>query len=230
MTVNFRRGEEVDRLAARQGDVLRELDELRLEVAELRASRRRLVLTADAERRSIERELHDGVQQQLVGLAANLELLARSLDSDPATSKGLLADMRSDTELALEETRTLAHRIYPPMLEAGGLIAALRSAAASADVPASIDIARDQTYPPEIAGAMYFCCLDIFEKAAAGTTLAITAHDDEGALAFDIVVDGDVDAERSPLRDRIEAVGGRCTIESGAGRRTRVACSLPLSG
>lgn len=218
-------------MGERQADMVRELDGLRGEVAGLRASRRRLVLAAHTERREIEHELHDGVQQRLVGLAANLELAARSLESDPATARELLAEMGRDTWQALEESRTLAHRIYPPLLEAGGLVAALRSVGAIVNVPLRIDIADDRTYPPEIAGAVYFCCLDVFDTLRAGTPMTITAgRSDEGTLAFEVVVDDDVDAERSLLRDRVEAVGGRCTIESGSGHGTRVACSLPLSG
>jgi len=112
----------------------------------------------------------------------------------------------------------------------GGLVAALRSAAASADVPTRIEIARDQTYPPEVAGAMYFCCRDLFENVSAGSTMTITAQRDGGALAFDIIVDGDLHADRSLLGDRIEALGGRCAIESESGHLTRVIGSLPLSG
>jgi signal transduction histidine kinase len=132
---------------------------LRREIEELRASRERLALANDADRRSLERALHDGVQQLLVGFAANLEIAARSIDADPAAAKQLLAETRRGASQALEESRRLADRIYPPLLEAGGLGVALRSAAASADVPIRIDVAPDAAYPPEIAGAVYFCCL-----------------------------------------------------------------------
>jgi signal transduction histidine kinase len=210
--------------------VLAELDALRLEVAELRASRRRLATATDADRRSIERALHEGVQQLLVALAANLELAAGSIDGDLAATKKLLAEIGDDTRQALEETRELAHRIYPPLLEAGGLVAALRSAAASADVPTRIDVAAGTTCPPEIAGAVYFCCLDVLEHAAAGTPVTISVRNEEGAVAFDVVAECDVDPERLPLRDRIEALGGRVTTRPRSGRQISVAGSLPLSG
>jgi signal transduction histidine kinase len=204
-----------------------ELDRLRAESIQLRASRRRLAAAADAERRDIERALHDGPQQRLVGLAANLELATRAMDPDPAAAKELLTEMGREVERALEESRTLAQRIYPPLLEAGGLVAALRSAAATANVSTRIDIARDRSYPPEIAGALYFSCVAILDTAPAGTTVAITARSQEDELAFEIAVEGDLDAT-GLLRDRIEAVGGRCAIESGPGRGTRVIGSLPL--
>ena len=217
-------------LGDRQADDMRALDGLRVESDDLRASRKRLALAVDAERRGLERSLHDGVQQQLVGLAANLELAAGSVDADPAAAKELLAEMGRDIRDAMDQTRKLADRIYPPQLEVGGLVVALRSAAADANVPARIEITRDQTYPPEVAGAMYFCCRDLLENVSAGSRVAITAQSDGGALAFDIVVDGDLHADRTLLGDRIEALGGRCAIESEFGHRTRVIGSLPLSG
>jgi signal transduction histidine kinase len=130
----------------------------------------------------------------------------------------------------MDQSRKLADRIYPPQLEVGGLVAALRSAAADANVSARIEVARDQTYPPEVAGALYFCCRDLLENVSAGSTVAITAQSDGGDVAFDIVVDGDLHADRSLLCDRIEALGGRCAIESESGHVTRVIGSLPLSG
>src|SRR5512132_3878151 len=216
-------------LGDRQADDMRALDGLRVESDHLRASRKRLALAADAERRGFERSLHDGVQQQLVGLATNLELAAGSVDADPAAAKELLAEMARDIQDAMDRTRELAERIYPPQLEVGGLVAALRSAAADANARARIEIARDQTYPPEVAGAMYFCCRELLENVSAGATVTITAQSDGGALAFDIAVDGDLHADRSLLGDRIEALGGRCAIESETGHLTRVIGSLPLS-
>jgi signal transduction histidine kinase len=214
----------------RQADGMRALDGLRVESDDLRASRKRLALAADAERRGLERALHDGVQQQLVGLAANLELAAGSVDANPVAAKELLAEMARDIQDAMDQTRTLADRIYPPQLEVGGLVAALRSAAADANVRARIEIARDQTYPPDVAGAMYFCCRDLLENVSTGATVTITAQSVGGALAFDIAVDGDLHADRTLLGDRIEALGGRCAIESEIGHPTRVIGSLPLSG
>jgi signal transduction histidine kinase len=217
-------------LGDRQADDMRALDSLGVESDDLHASRKRLALAADAERRGLERSLHDGVQQQLVGLAANLELVAGSVDADPEAAKELLAEMARDVRDAMDQARKLADRIYPPQLEVGGLVAALRSAAADANVPARIEIAREGTYPPEVAGAIYFCCLHLLENVSAGSTVVITAQNDGGALAFGIIVDGDLHADRSLLRDRIEALGGRCAIESESGHRTRLIGSLPLSG
>ena len=220
-------GEEVDRLGATPPDG--QFDVLRHEIAELRASRERLALANDAERRSLERALHDGVQQLLVGLAANLEIMAGSIDADPAAAKQLLAETGRDARQALEETRRLANMIYPPLLETGGLGVALRSAAASAHVQVRIDVRPGAAYPAEIAGAVYFCCLVLLEGVESGTPVAIRVGDEDGTLTFEIEAEGDVDADRLPIRDRVEALGGRLTVE-GSGDRTRAVGSLPLPG
>jgi signal transduction histidine kinase len=199
---------------------------LRQEIEELRASRKRLALAADAERRDIERALHEGVQQDLVGLAANLEVAAGSVDSDPAAAKALLEELQREARRALTEMQELATRIFPPLLEAGGLVAELRAAASRAGVPARIAV--DAAYPPQVAGAVYFCVLDVFERAPAGTPVDVTVRGEEGGVAFEIDADGDLGSERRAPHDRVEALGGRLTITAGDGRTT-VAGSLPLS-
>jgi signal transduction histidine kinase len=217
---------------ARHVAALREtLDRLRREVAELRASRRRLVLAGDAERRMIERELHARVQQHLVALAVNLQLAEQAVDADPGAARALLAQMGRDAQHALDETAQLAQRIYPPLLEAGGLAAALRSAAGVAGVRVSLEVTAGASYPPEVAGAVYWCCLEALEHAAPGARATVTVRDEDGALAFEVVEDGSRSgAALDRLRDRVEALGGRVTIRSEPGRGTRVAGSLPLSG
>jgi signal transduction histidine kinase len=171
--------------------------------------------------------LHEGVQQHLVGLAANLEVAARSVDSDPATAKALLDELQRESSRALTEIQELANRIFPPLLEVGGLAAELRAAAARADVPVRVVMGADAVAPPEIAGAVYFCALDAFESAPGGTPVVVSARGEEGALAFEIVAACDLGAEPRPPHDRVEALGGRVTITS-EGDRTVVAGSLPL--
>lgn len=210
------------------------IDRLLLELEELRTSRRRLVQAADAERRGIERELHDGPQQHLIALAVNLQLAGRLADSDPAAAKDLLDEMGRDLEQALDETGKLAHRIYPPLLEAGGLAAALRTAAASAGVPTRIDVAAGTGHPAELAGALYFCCLEVLERAGKGARATVTVREEEGTLLFEAVADVNGDETAVPdeafsrLCDRVEALGGRLAIQSEPGVETRLAGSLPL--
>ena len=161
-----------------------------------------------------------------MGLAANLEVAAGSVDSDPAAAKALLEELQREARRALTETQELANRIFPPLLEAGGLVAELRAAASRAGVPARI--AADAAPPPEIAGAVYFCVLDVFERAPAGTPVDVNVRGEEGAVAFEIDVEGDLGSERRAPHDRVEALGGRVTITAGDGRTT-VTGSLPLS-
>jgi signal transduction histidine kinase len=138
--------------------------------------------------------------------------------------------MRRDVQQALEDARRLAHRISPPLLEAGGLVPALRTAAASAGVPTRIDVETGPGYPPEIAGVVYLCCLQVLERAGAGTQVTVAVRNDERTLEFEIVADCDLEAERLPLLDRVEALGGRLTFRSEPEHRTRLVGSVPLSG
>jgi len=232
MTDNFRRftNRRSIALEARHVDALREtLDRLSLEAAELRASRKRLVLAADADRRLIERDLHAGVQQHLIALAVNLQLASRLLDSDPAAANALLEEMGHDVQQALDETAQLARRIYAPLLEANGLAAALRSAAVGAGISARVEVAAGASYPPELAGTVYLCCLEALEHAGAGGRATLEVRSEGGMVVFELVEDGvRSEAGLDRLRDRVEALGGRLTIGPEPGRGTRVSGSLPL--
>ncbi len=215
-------------LETEQTDEEPTLDGLHRQIEELRASRKRLALAADAERRGIERALHEGVQQDLVGLAANLEVAAGTVDSDPAAVKALLGEMQREARRALMEMQELANRIFPPLLNAGGLVVEFRAAASRAGVPARLDVDVDVTVPLDLAGAAYFCALDAFERAPAGTPVRVGVREEEGALAFEIDAECDLGTERRAPHDHVEALGGQVTITAG-GDRTTVAGSLPLS-
>ncbi len=190
----------------------------------MRGSRKRLLVASDADRRRFERELHEGVQQHLVALAVNLQLASELTDADPAAARELLAQMGRDVQQALDETAQLAERIYPP-LAARGLGAALRSAAADAGVRASVEVAGGSTCGPEVAAAVYLCWAEALEHADAGAEATVTIGDEEATLAFDVVGHG-VRLER--LHDRVEALGGRLTVRSASGGRSRVSASVPL--
>ena len=145
--------------------------------------------------------------------------------------------MARDVQQALDETAQLAQRIYPPLLEAAGLAAALRSAVVSAGIPASVEIAPGASYPPEVAGTVYLCCLEALEHAGGWARATVKVRDEEDAVAFEVIGDGrhsaataaGSDAALERLRDRVEALGGRLTIQSERGGGTRVSGSLPLS-
>ena len=191
---------------------------------------RRLVLAADADRRTIERELHDGVHQQLVALAVSLQLAGQAADSDPEAVKSLLEEMRRDVQHALDETALLAQRIYPATVETGGLGALLRSAAVNAGVSASVDAAGGADHPPEVAMTVYLCWLAMLARASGEGRATIRVSEDEDALAFEIAGNGaDSDADLGPLRDRVEALGGRLKVEREPDRGVRVSGTLPVS-
>jgi signal transduction histidine kinase len=209
--------------------VLRELDRLRVEIEGLRAARKRLVLAADADRRTIERDLHDGVHQHLVALATKLQLAEQAAGSDPAAAKTLLEEMRRDVQHALDETALLVQRIYPAMLEVGGLAALLRSAAVNAGVPASIDVAADSNHSPEVGMTVYLCWLAVLARESGEGRVTIRVHESDDALAFEVTgktARSDLDLER--VRDRVEALGGRLTIGSRPDRSISISGSLPV--
>lgn len=177
------------------------------------------------------------MQQHLVALAVNLQLVGPLVDADPAAAKALLEEMRQDVQQALDETARLAQRVYPPLLEGGGLAAALRSAAVSVGTPASVEVAAGSTCPSEVARTVYFCWLEALERAGGEARATITVREQEGALTFELVEEGarlaaataGPETRLDRLRDRVDALGGRLTVESDSGGRTRVYGSLPLS-
>ena len=211
---------------AERSDEQPDLEALQREIEELRASRARLASANDAERRDIERALHGGVQQDLTGIAANLEVLATSLDADPVAAKALVEELRREIRGALTGSRELAGRIFPPLLEAGGLVPELRTAAARAHLPVTIEASATSALPPALAAPVYFCVLDVLERAPAGTRVGVLVRDDEGAIAFEVVADDDLGTERRAAHDRIEALGGSVSITAADGRTT-IAGSLP---
>jgi CheY-like chemotaxis protein len=206
------------------------------ELAELNRtleSRKRLVLAAAADRSRFERELHDGPQQRLVALAVELQQARRLVDVDPAAAGALIDESAGEVAEAVDELRAVAHRIHPPLLEAGGLRAALRTTAAMVDVPTRVLVSEGATLPSELAGAVYFSCAEALEHLGEPERIAITVRHEEGAVVFEIVAEGSdssmAGADLTPMRDRLEALGGRLTIESEPGH-TVVTGSLPSSG
>ena len=182
------------------------------------------MLADDAYRRRIERALHEGVQQDLVALAVNLQLAGALVESDPAAAKQLLDELGSDVQRSLDETARLAQRIHPPLLESGGLGAALRSAAVSLGVRASVEVAVGDGNPPELLRTVYLCWVEALERVGTDGRATIAVRTEERALVFDVTVQPQ--AELDGLRDRVEALGGRLTIESEPDGGTQMAGSF----
>jgi signal transduction histidine kinase len=213
------------------------IDETRREIDELRASRARLAATANEERRRIERDLHDGVQQHLVALAVNLQLARELADSDPAALKTMLEEIGQDVRVALESTRALAYSVYPPLLLDRGLAEALRGAAAGGAVPTRVEAEATERYPPDVEAAAYFACLEALAAAAERTNptkqATVRLWAEQGALFFDVVVEGSdwtpSETRLANMNDRLGAAGGRLNVRAAPGR-THLSGTIPLAG
>jgi len=205
-------------------------DRVQTELAEVRASRKRLVEAAHSDRRAIERALHDGVQQHLVAIAVDLQRLAGLVDDDSAAAKFLLDDIAANVREALDEATELAQWVYPPLLAGRGLASALRSVAGRAGVTVLVDVPARAGYPPEIAAAVYWSCVEALSSASHGSHATISVLDADAGLNFEVVVDGHHPEERlARLRDRIEALDGRFGVEERPSGGSRLQAWLPLS-
>lgn len=206
------------------------VDRLQGEVAELRRSRKRLVVAADADRRAIEGAIHDGVQQRLVAFAVDLQRLARLVDDDPATAKTLLDEMAANTREALVETTELAQLVYPPLFEGRGFASAVRSAAESAGVTVLVDFPAGGGYAPEITTAVYWSCVEALSTASPGSQATVSVLDAGRVLTFEVAVAGHhPEGGLDRLRDRIEALDGRVGVDDGQDGGSRIHGWLPLS-
>jgi signal transduction histidine kinase len=224
-------------LAAQAGLVLRNV---RL-IEELRASRQRLVAAQDEERRKIERNLHDGVQQQLVALNVQLGLLGKTADRDPAKVPAMASMLQERATEALDDLRDLARGIYPPLLADQGLAAALQAQARKAAVPTTVASDGVGRYDRAIESAVYFCSLEALNnvaKYANASSATIHLTQDDGRLRFAVRDDGagfDTDATAygtglQGMADRLDAIGGAIVVESTPGAGTTVVGTVPIAG
>jgi signal transduction histidine kinase len=249
LTVSKRPGESltpveenlVDDLASQAGLVLKNVgltDELLQRLDDLRASRQRLVAAQDDERRRLERNLHDGAQQNLVALKVKLGLVEMLSDKDAAKSRALLSELQADADEALETLRSLARGIYPPLLADRGLKAALESQARKATLPVAVEADGLDRYQQEIEAAVYFCCLEALQnvqKYSEAQSAVLKLASSDGVLTFEVTDDGkgfDVASVRrgaglTNMTDRMHALGGSIEMFSTPGRGTCVNGSLP---
>ena len=233
----------VDDLAAQAGLVLRNVrltEELRARLEDLRASRQRLVTAQDAAARRLERNIHDGAQQQLVALAVKLNLAESLIGGDQDKERALIAQLKVEARDALENLRDLARGIYPPLLADQGLVAALSSQARKAPLPVEVAANGLGRYPQEAEAAVYFCCLEALQNVAkySGASHAvIRLSGDEGHVGFSVEDDGagfDVEGAKrgsglTNMDDRISALGGTLEVRSRPGAGTTIAASIPVS-
>ena len=219
-------------------------DELAVRAEELRASRQRIVAAQDAERRRLERDIHDGAQQHLVAMAVQLRLLKALLKKNPERAEALADDLGAQANEALSELRNLARGIFPPLLAERGLVAAVRSHVdrALGDVHLQVEPAlAERRFAPESETAAYFCIREALQNAAKhapGARVDVVLGRDDGWLEFAVRDNGPgfvhptgSALDGSGLRgmdDRLAAVGGTLRVDSAPGSGTAVIGRLPV--
>ena len=206
--------------------------ESRARLDELRASRERIVAAGDAERRRLERNLHDGAQQRLVSVALQLRLVQRRIHHDPASAEQLVAAARNELDLSLQELRALARGLHPAALE-HGLEVALDALAGRSPVPMTVNCALARRLPEPVELALYFVACEALAnvvKYARATAVTVRVWDGAGIEVADDGVGGADAALGSGLRGltvRVEALNGRLRVVSQAGEGTKVRAELP---
>ena len=222
-------------LASQAGLVLRNV---RL-IEELRASRQRLVAAQDEERRKLERNLHDGAQQQLVALQVQLRLMEHHVAKDPKALE-LVQRQQAAAVTALEDLRDLARGIYPPLLADQGLAAALEAQARRSPVQVTVDSDGIGRYTREVEAAMYFCALEALNnisKYADATSVHVSLSENHGDVQFRIRDDGrgfdpaltNYGTGLQGMADRLDAIGGTLEVQSEEGAGTTVVGRIPVA-
>jgi len=223
--------------AAQAGLVLRNVGL----IEDLRASRQRIVSAADEARRGLERDLHDGAQQQLVALRISLGLARQVMAAAPGESAELLAQTEVQAGEALKDLRELAHGIYPPLLADQGLPAAIEAQARRAAVPVTVETTGVGRYPQDVEAAVYFCVLEALQnvaKYAQAAAARVTLGQDGQCLTFTVTDDGQgfdpattaLGTGLQGITDRLAAIGGSIGIASAPGHGTRVTGRVPVPG
>ena len=236
-------------LAAQAGLVLRrsrlraELDrraeELSARADELQGSRRRLVDALDAERRRLERDIHDGAQQHLVALVVNLRLAEKVAVRSPERAGAVLEQQVDAVDSAITTLVDLSRGIYPRALADAGVAAAVREVVSTSSVPVTVTDTGIGRQPPEVEVALYFCCVEAVQNAvkhAAATRIAIDLGVDRDSLTMRVRDDGiGIDpstvAEAGGLGNmhhRMDSVGGRLVVRRGASGGTEVVATVAI--
>jgi signal transduction histidine kinase len=206
---------------------------------DLRASRKRIVAAQDERAKKLERDIHDGAQQQLVALSVKQRLVATLVGTDDERARVMLDELQHETTDALESLRDLARGIYPPLLADKGLEAALEAQIRKSPVPASIDGEGIGRFPQEVEAAVYFCCLEALQNAAkyaSAESVTIELSASNGDLAFSVADDGlgfdptttARGAGLTNMRDRLEALGGTFEVDSAPNRGTTLRGRIPV--
>jgi signal transduction histidine kinase len=213
--------------------------ELTAEVSQLRGAQARVIAATDAERRRLERDLHDGAQQRLVSLALTLRVAEQRAEKGDPGAPELVREAREEVGRALEELRDLARGIHPAILTNRGLTDALRDLAGRAAVPVEVTSAPSERLPEPVEAAAYFVvseCLANIGKHAQASQASVAVSERDGALEVEVRDDGaggaslDGGSGLQGLRDRVAALDGRLEVHSPPGEGTSIRALLPLDG
>ncbi len=207
---------------------------------ELQASRERLITAQDTARRQLERDLHDGAQQNLVALKLKIAVAKNLATVDPARAQKALDDLTAETNEAIDTLRELARGLYPPILAQDGLVSAIEAQARRTALPVEVVADGLPRYPQEMEASVYFCVLEALQNAAKhshGSKATVRLEHRDGRLCFTIADDGKgFDPARvrassgfQNMRDRVEVLGGTLQVESSPGAGTRVIGSIPVA-
>jgi signal transduction histidine kinase len=231
------------RLAGLRAELEGRHEELAARADELQASRGRLIATQDAERRRLERDIHDGAQQHLVALTVNLRLAQTIGARSPDRANDVLARQVEPARVAIETLTSLSRGIYPSVLSDDGLEPALRSAVGSSAIPVVIKAEDLGRLPASVEAALYFCCMEAVQNAAKHSgagTVTVRLGGDRRQWRLVVVDDGtgfDLAQVRAHgggagllnMRDRLDAVGGTVSLGSGSGECTTVTAVVPMT-
>jgi signal transduction histidine kinase len=224
-------------LGAQAGLVLRNVgltEQLQARLAELQASRLRIVAAQHDQRRRIERDIHDGAQQQLLGITSKLALAQSVAGQDDERERALIAELKAETGDALATLRELARGIYPSLLADQGITPALIAQARKAPGPVEVQADGLGRYPAEIETAIYFCCVEALQNAARhapGSAVRVTLAGSGTEVTFTVADSGPgfdpaavtAGSGLQNMSDRLAALGGSCQVDSSPGRGTTVA-------
>ncbi|MGH3383643.1 MAG: ATP-binding protein [Nocardioidaceae bacterium] len=224
------------------GELAARLERIQAQAADLEESRARIVQAGDVERRRIERDLHDGAQQQLIALLARLRLARNQLRREPSRLEDTLTRLEAEVAELHRDLVELARGIHPAVLSDRGLIEAIRSRAEILPLRVRVQVSgveRDARFPDEVEGAAYFVCSEALTnvmKHAAATHADVRLAVDHGWLVVEVADDGvglNGTSRRGDglanMSDRLAALGGRLTIETAPRRGTVVTATLPAA-
>jgi len=230
-------------LAGQAGLVLRNVrltEELKLRLLDLKAAQKRLVSAQDEERRKLERNIHDGAQQQLVALQVRQRLVEQLIEREPAKAKEMVAQLQLDTGAALQDLRDLARGIYPPLLADEGLASALGAQARKATLPVSIEASGVARFPPPVEAAVYFSILEALQnvaKYAAASSAHVRLSNADGELRFEVRDDGrgfdpvctSYGTGLQGIADRLATLDGTLEVRSAPGDGATILGSIPVA-